>query len=68
VGTWLAQPRIILLLPGPPHLDLLQQLVTDFDTTGPLLQDAVLGALALENGATVWSPAFRSHVSLASKR
>jgi uncharacterized protein len=55
VRTWLAQPGIILLLPGPRHLDLLQQLVTDFDTTGPLLQDAVLAALALENGATLAS-------------
>jgi predicted nucleic acid-binding protein len=29
--------------------------MTDFDATGPLLPDAVLAALALENGATVAS-------------
>lgn len=55
VGELLAQPGTVLVLPGPRHLELLRQLVSEFGATGALLSDAVLGALALENGATVAS-------------
>jgi uncharacterized protein len=55
VGEWLAHPKIVLLQPGSRHLELLERLVTDGQANGPLLSDAALAALALENGATLAS-------------
>jgi uncharacterized protein len=55
VREWAAQPAVTLLHTGPRHLDILQQLVSEFDATGSLLSDAVLAALAIEYGATVAS-------------
>lgn len=38
---------------GPLHLDLLEKLTVRNGAAGPLLSDAVLAAIALENGATL---------------
>ena len=55
VAGWLEQPGVVLLQPGPRHSDLLRQIVSEFEAGGALLTDAVLAALAIENGATVAS-------------
>ena len=51
----LEQPGVVLLPPGPRHIELLRRLVNEYDAVGPLMSDAVLAALALENGATIAS-------------
>ena len=55
VEQWLAEPGVVVVHPGPRHLELLRQLVCDFDAKGSLMSDAVLAALALEFGATLAS-------------
>lgn len=55
VREWLAQPGVILVQPGARHLELLERLVIEGQAAGPLLTDAALAALALENGASLAS-------------
>jgi uncharacterized protein len=55
VDEWLVQPDVVLLQPGPRHWELLQGLIVDGNATGPLMTDAVLAALAIENGALLAS-------------
>jgi toxin-antitoxin system PIN domain toxin len=55
VQQWLAQPGVIILEPGPRHVELLKRIANEYSVTGPLMTDAVLAALALENGATLAS-------------
>ena len=52
---WLAQPGVLIVQPGARHAELLEALVREHRATGPLLSDAVLAALALENGAVLAS-------------
>ena len=54
-GSWLAHPAVVIPQPGPRHAEILQTLVVDQRATGPLLTDAVLAALAIENGARLAS-------------
>jgi uncharacterized protein len=53
ISSWLAQPVAGILDPGERHWDILRDLVRDGQAAGPLVMDAVLAAIALENGATV---------------
>jgi toxin-antitoxin system PIN domain toxin len=53
ISSWLAQPVAGIVEPGERHWEILRGLVRDGQTTGPLVMDAVLAALALEHGATV---------------
>jgi hypothetical protein len=55
VGEWLAQPGVVSLHPGPLHAEILEELVSEYGATGPLVTDAVLAALAIEYGATLAS-------------
>jgi uncharacterized protein len=55
VEEWLAQPGVVVLHPGPRHAEILKQLIIEYGVTGPLATDAVLAALALENGALLAS-------------
>jgi toxin-antitoxin system PIN domain toxin len=55
LDQWWDQPDVIALQPGPRHREILERLVTEHNATGPLLTDAVLAALAIENGATLAS-------------
>jgi len=48
-------PGAVMLEPGPRHAEILEQLALDAQVTGPGLTDAVLAAIAIENGATVAS-------------
>jgi toxin-antitoxin system PIN domain toxin len=50
-----AQPRHLLLGPGPRHLELLQRLCEEADATGDLVPDGVIAAIALEHGCAVAS-------------
>jgi len=51
VNTWIALPNVILVEPGVRHIDILESMVTKGQASGPLLTDAVLAALAIEQGA-----------------
>ena len=51
IEEWIAQPGVVILQPGPGHTDILKRLIIEHSVTGPLVADAVLAALALENGA-----------------
>jgi hypothetical protein len=55
VKDWIAQPGVILLQVGPRHAELLERMVSEYAATGPLVTDAVLAALAIENGALLAS-------------
>ena len=55
VREWLSQPGVVLLQPGPRHFEILERLALRYAVNGPLLTDAVLAALAIENGAVLAS-------------
>jgi len=55
VSDWLAAPAAWIPSTGPDHARLLGELVVRHDARGNLLPDAVLAALALEHGLTVYS-------------
>jgi toxin-antitoxin system PIN domain toxin len=55
IGTWLEQPGVVTLQPGPRHLEILERLVCEHSAIGPLAMDAVLAALAIESGALLAS-------------
>ncbi|MBK5294291.1 MAG: type II toxin-antitoxin system VapC family toxin [Acidobacteriia bacterium] len=48
VRSWLACPRVEILLPGESHSEILFQLLEDLGTAGNLTTDAHLAALAIE--------------------
>ncbi len=55
VSSWLARPNAGILEPGERHWEVLCGLMHDGQTSGPLVMDAVLAAIALEHGATLYS-------------
>lgn len=55
VDTWLQQPSVELVVPGPNHWAILRALITASGTAGNLTSDAHLAALALEGGWTLVS-------------
>jgi toxin-antitoxin system PIN domain toxin len=55
VSTWLSQPNVGILEPGERHWEILCALMHDGQTSGALVMDAVLAALAIEHGATLYS-------------
>jgi toxin-antitoxin system PIN domain toxin len=55
VSSWLAQPNAGILEPGERHWQILCGLMSDGQTSGSLVMDAALAAIALEHGATLCS-------------
>ena len=55
VGEWLRQPCVTPIRPGDKHWEILSSLLQISGTAGNLTTDAHLAALAIENGATVYS-------------
>ena len=55
VSSWLAQPMTGVLEPGERHVEILQGLMRVGQTTGPLVMDAALAAIAIEHGATLYT-------------
>jgi len=55
VESWIEQPAITLVHPGPAHFQTLRDLLLSSGTGGNLTQDAHLAALAIENNATLCS-------------
>jgi toxin-antitoxin system PIN domain toxin len=55
VSFWLNRPNAGILEPGERHWDILQDLVREGQATGPLVMDAVIAAIAVEHGATLFT-------------
>jgi len=53
ISSWLAQPVAGIVEPGERHWDILRELLRQGQATGPLVMDAVIGAIAIEHGATI---------------
>jgi toxin-antitoxin system PIN domain toxin len=53
VGEWLEQRVAGILEPGERHWEILRALARDGQTSGPLVMDAALAAIAIEHGATL---------------
>lgn len=55
VSTWLVRANVTVLSPGEGHWEILQDLLSEGQASGPLVTDAHLAALAIEHGATLAS-------------
>jgi uncharacterized protein len=55
VASWLEQPVAGILDPGERHLGLLTGLTVEGQAFGPMVMDAVLAAIAIEHGATLYT-------------
>jgi toxin-antitoxin system PIN domain toxin len=55
VDSWLQQPAVELVVPGPNHWTILRTLIISSGTAGNLTSDAHLAAHALEGGWTLVS-------------
>lgn len=55
IREWRSLPNVVVVEPGKRHAGLLEYVASTYDVSGPLLSDAVIAALALENGAAVAS-------------
>lgn len=55
IRSWLDQPQVQVIEPGPRHLDLLESLATAARVTGELTTDLHLAALAIEHRAELHS-------------
>ena len=55
VTAWLAQPMAGILDPAERHWEILSGLLQVGQAVGPLVSDAVLAAIALEHGATLYT-------------
>ena len=53
VESWLAQPCAVLVSPGERHWSILGPMLARDQVRGPLVMDAHLAALALEQGAVL---------------
>ena len=54
VSSWLAQPNVGILEPAERHWAILEELLADGQTTGALVLDAALAAIAIEHGAVLY--------------
>lgn len=55
LDTTRARPHHVTCEPGPRHFELLARVCDNDDANGDLIPDAILAAIALENGASVAS-------------
>jgi len=53
VDSWLARPMVVRVAPGPRYWEVLKPLLEESNPRGALVADALLAALAIENGATL---------------
>jgi toxin-antitoxin system PIN domain toxin len=55
VQDWLEQPNVRILSPGDDHWRTLRQMMFEGQAYGPLVSDAQIAALTIENGAVLYS-------------
>ncbi len=49
VEQWLERPQVRMLVPGDRYLSLFRRLVIEGKASGPLISDAEIAALTIEN-------------------
>jgi len=55
VGTWLERPNVLVINAAERFWSILREQILDAQVSGPLVTDAALAALAIEQGATLCS-------------
>ena len=55
VNTWLERPNIVVVNAAERFWNILRQQILDAQVSGPLVTDAALAAIAIEQGATLCS-------------
>jgi toxin-antitoxin system PIN domain toxin len=55
IDAWFASPAVEVLEPGARYWSILRSLIVNGNIRGPLISDAHLAALAIENDATICS-------------
>jgi toxin-antitoxin system PIN domain toxin len=55
VGTWLERPNVVVINAADRFWNILRQQIVEGQVSGPLVTDAALAALAIEQGATLCS-------------
>ena len=55
VESWLGQPNVRVIAPGDDHWRVLRQTMFEGQAFGPLVSDAQIAALTMENGAVLYS-------------
>jgi toxin-antitoxin system PIN domain toxin len=55
VTEWIGQPSIRLLSPGDGHWSILRRMLIEGQAPGALVSDAVIAALTVEHGGTLYS-------------
>jgi toxin-antitoxin system PIN domain toxin len=55
VTEWLGQPSVRLLSPGDGHWSILRRMLIEGQAPGALVSDAVIAALTVEHGGTLYS-------------
>jgi predicted nucleic acid-binding protein len=55
VDEWLEQPHVRLLVPGDQHWLIFRQMIIEGQATGPLVTDAQLAAVTIENGGVLYT-------------
>jgi uncharacterized protein len=55
VESWLSQPNVRVVTPGDDHWQVLRQMIFEGKAFGPLVSDAQIAALTVENGAVLYS-------------
>ena len=55
VGTWLERPNVVVINAADRFWNILRQQILDAQVSGPLVTDAALATLAIEQGATLCS-------------
>lgn len=55
VNSWLSQPNVSILNPGPNYWPILRHLILDTPARGNLVMDAHLAALAIEHDGVVYT-------------
>lgn len=55
VRSWLGRPQTRIVVPGPRHLDILEEIMQSSGASGRLTTDAHLAALAIETQAELHS-------------
>ena len=55
VEGWLSQPNVHIITPGEDHWRVLRHVMFEGQAFGPLVSDAQIAALTVENGAVLYS-------------
>lgn len=55
VRSWLAQPPVELLEPGPKHIEQVLKLLEELGTAGNLVSDAQMAAISMEYDAVIYT-------------